>query len=103
MVPSLLALSCPRAHFALSGPCQFPTLGFVVSRYEQVQAFVPEAFWYIYLTLTSQVEGGEAVTEFNWKRNKLFDWEAAFAIYELVLENPIARVVRVQKKGVKKW
>lgn len=33
------------------GPCQFPTLGFVVARYEQVQAFVPEAFWFVYLAL----------------------------------------------------
>lgn len=24
------------------GPCQFPTLGFVVERYKQVQAFIPE-------------------------------------------------------------
>lgn len=27
------------------GSCQFPTLGFVVERYKQVQAFIPEAFW----------------------------------------------------------
>jgi len=29
------------------GSCQFPTLGFVVERYKQVQAFVPEPFWKI--------------------------------------------------------
>ena len=29
------------------GSCQFPTLGFVVERYKQVQAFVPEPFWRI--------------------------------------------------------
>ena len=27
------------------GSCQFPTLGFVVERYKQVQAFVAEPFW----------------------------------------------------------
>jgi len=27
------------------GSCQFPTLGFVVERYKQVEAFVPEPFW----------------------------------------------------------
>lgn len=27
------------------GSCQFPTLGFVVERYKQVQAFIPEPFW----------------------------------------------------------
>ena len=29
------------------GSCQFPTLGFVVERYKQVQAFVAEPFWKI--------------------------------------------------------
>lgn len=29
------------------GSCQFPTLGFVVERYKQVQAFVSEPFWKI--------------------------------------------------------
>lgn len=27
------------------GSCQFPTLGFVVERYKQVQQFIPEPFW----------------------------------------------------------
>ena len=27
------------------GSCQFPTLGFVVERYKQVERFLPEAFW----------------------------------------------------------
>ena len=27
------------------GSCQFPTLGFVVERFKQVQKFVPEPFW----------------------------------------------------------
>ncbi|KAF9505306.1 hypothetical protein BS47DRAFT_560153 [Hydnum rufescens UP504] len=85
------------------GPCQFPTLGFVVSRYEQVQAFVPEQFWYIYLTLTNQTQEGEAITEFRWKRNKLFEWGIVFALYELVLEDPIARVVSVNRKSTKKF
>ena len=29
------------------GPCQIPTLGFVVERYKKVQSFVPETFWFI--------------------------------------------------------
>ena len=29
------------------GPCQFPTLGFVVERYIQIQKFVPESYWSI--------------------------------------------------------
>ena len=27
------------------GSCQFPTLGFVVARFKEVQAFVAEPFW----------------------------------------------------------
>ena len=34
-------------HLISYGSCQFPTLGFVVERYKQVQAFVPEPFWKI--------------------------------------------------------
>ena len=29
------------------GPCQIPTLGFVVERYKKVKNFVPETFWSI--------------------------------------------------------
>ena len=29
------------------GSCQFPTLGFVVERYKQVEAFIKEPFWKI--------------------------------------------------------
>ena len=29
------------------GSCQFPTLGFVVERYKQVEAFIPEMFYKI--------------------------------------------------------
>ena len=31
------------------GPCQFPTLGFVVERWSRIQAFVEEQFWSIQL------------------------------------------------------
>lgn len=29
------------------GPCQFPTLGFIVDRYKKIKEFVPEKFWSI--------------------------------------------------------
>lgn len=92
------------------GPCQFPTLGFVVSRYEQVQSFVPETFWYIYLSLSRAVEAEKAkkkneeeTTEFSWRRVRLFDVMPAVAIYEHVLENPVARVTQKTSKPTKKW
>lgn len=88
------------------GPCQFPTLGFVVSRYEQVHAFVPETFWYIYLSLSrdgSKKKKDRTETEFNWARNKLFDFDISVAIYEGVLTDPLATVTKVTSKATKKW
>lgn len=87
------------------GPCQFPTLGFVVSRYEQVRAFSPEPFWYIYLSLLRPVQGGNEreETEFTWQRGRLFDFASSAAIYESVLSNPIAKVIKTNNKGTKKW
>lgn len=85
------------------GPCQFPTLGFVVSRYEQVRAFVPEPFWFIYLSIVPpDAEDGEE-TSFLWRRHHIFEFDVAFALYEGTVENPIARVVSVVKKSTKKW
>ncbi|KAH9985367.1 prokaryotic type I DNA topoisomerase [Russula vinacea] len=85
------------------GPCQFPTLGFVVSRFDQVQAFKPEKFWYIYLALCHDVTGSREETPFTWKRGHLFDFPVAYAIYEGVLEDNMARVTKVIKKNTKKW
>jgi len=31
------------------GPCQFPTLGFIVERFQQIRDFRPEKFWQILL------------------------------------------------------
>lgn len=76
-----------------------------MSRYEQVQAFVSEPFWYIFLALTNPpVEGSpESQTVFNWKRGHLFDFEISIMIYEMVLESPMANVTKVIKKNTKKW
>lgn len=85
------------------GPCQFPTLGFVVSRYEQVKSFVPETFWFIYLSLARDPRNEEDQTEFTWRRGRLFDLDIALVLYEFVLENVMATVTKVTKKNVKKW
>ncbi|KAJ7824662.1 prokaryotic type I DNA topoisomerase [Mycena olivaceomarginata] len=87
------------------GPCQFPTLGFVVQRYLQVKNFVSEPFWYIFLSLSrpSSSQGDNVETEFKWRRVHLFDHDAAAVIYEHVISNPIARVTKVVEKDTKKW
>jgi DNA topoisomerase III len=86
------------------GPCQFPTLGFVVSRYNQVKAFVPESCWFIHLSHERpKPGGGREETVFNWKRNHLFEEPIVAAIYEGVMEQPRARVTKVTQKTTKKW
>lgn len=42
------------------GPCQFPTVGFVVERYDAISNFVSERFWSIHLTYTAPDAGTAA-------------------------------------------
>lgn len=104
---TLLVLNIHGGTYAL-GPCQFPTLGFVVSRYEQVQSFSPENFWYIYLSFCrlsdskASKDVGEE-TEFTWRRGRLFEFDVSLAIYEGVVNTPMARVTSVTQKPTKKW
>jgi DNA topoisomerase-3 len=97
-----LLWACSISLTVFAGPCQFPTLGFVVSRYNQVQAFVPETFHYIYLSHSKGQPSKQ--TEFKWRRDRIFDLEIAVALYApLVQRNPQARVTRVTQKTTKKW
>ena len=88
----------------LPGPCQFPTLGFVVQQYILVKNFRPEKFWYIYLSLTRQTTSqGEEETKFNWKRPHSFDRDTVSNIFSWITESTLARVVKVTSKVTKKW
>ncbi|BFZ03791.1 hypothetical protein BsWGS_06828 [Bradybaena similaris] len=81
------------------GSCQFPTLGFVVERYKQVQQFIPEPFWK--LRVTHQHDDVKA--EFSWMRNRLFNFLACQVLYDQCVENPLATVVDVKSKSKSKW
>lgn len=86
------------------GPCQFPTLGFVVARYQDVQNFQPEKFWYIHLTYTQRSQSqGSFETTFTWRRGHIFDEEVAAECYEHVMDSPVAVVEKVINKSTKKW
>ncbi|EIW82848.1 prokaryotic type I DNA topoisomerase [Coniophora puteana RWD-64-598 SS2] len=87
------------------GPCQFPTLGFVVARYCEARAFTEEPFWYITLLLTRQVGGHPKETAFSWRRNHLFNFDDVFVIYEriMAIDNARARITKVTKKTTKKY
>ena len=51
------------------GPCQFPTLGFVVDRFEQLRQFVPEKFY----KLRTVVCRGDRQVDFSWSRARTKD------------------------------
>ncbi|KAJ1937630.1 DNA topoisomerase, partial [Linderina macrospora] len=81
------------------GPCQFPTLGFVVDQFLRVESFVPETFWFLFLE--HKKDDGRAV--FTWKRTRLFDQETCFALYAKCVQEPTVRIVSVRSRPKEKW
>ncbi|XP_025202861.1 DNA topoisomerase 3-alpha [Melanaphis sacchari] len=81
------------------GSCQFPTLGFVVERYKDIQNFIPENFWKI--KVHHKIENLDV--EFSWQRVRLFDEVLCNILYERCQENPTALVLKVTKKPKSKW
>ncbi|KAL1285517.1 DNA topoisomerase 3-alpha [Trichinella pseudospiralis] len=78
------------------GSCQFPTLGLVVERYKQNQAFICETFW--------KLVAKHGTVEFHWRRGRLFDHHACATLLQLCLESPVAvvRAVRCKKRTRKR-
>ncbi|XP_018576007.1 DNA topoisomerase 3-alpha, partial [Anoplophora glabripennis] len=81
------------------GSCQFPTLGFVVERYQAIENFISEAFWRIKMNHTVK----DTTTDFSWKRVRLFDKNSCEAILDHCRENPQATVESVESKEKSKW
>jgi len=81
------------------GPCQFPTLGFIVERYQQIKDFKPESFWSIKFKVKRRdVDGKLKQCEFNWKRDRLYDQAAVIALKEACEEAEFAKVKSMAKK-----
>jgi DNA topoisomerase-3 len=57
------------------GPCQTPTLGFCVTRHDEIQSFIPEPFWTIDLSVEVPIPGlpNPRKLSLNWQRGRLFD------------------------------
>ena len=86
------------------GPCQFPTLNFIVERAEKKRKFVPEEFYYLELKLKKKdKEMGEKITTFNWERNRIFEKLICFTLLEKTLDNKFCKIISVQKKEKKKY
>ena len=81
------------------GPCQFPTLGFVVDRYKQVQQFVSETFYRLKALV---IKDGTRV-EFSWGRGRVFSRAVAEIFLELCQEQLSAVVSGVVSKPKSKW
>jgi DNA topoisomerase-3 len=81
------------------GPCQFPTMGFVINRYLEIMRFVSQPFWLINV---SDKRDGIKVN-FNWKRRRLFDEHACLAFYSKIMECPKARVTSIVGKRKTNW
>ncbi|GMF10670.1 unnamed protein product [Phytophthora lilii] len=80
------------------GPCQFPTLGFVVERFLKIQDFEREAFYYISVTHQQHGQPEAPTTTFKWKRGHLFDRMACLCIYECLVESQTATIESVDKR-----
>ncbi len=84
------------------GPCQFPTLGFVVERYEKVENFVPESFWHISVEDRRPGPGNAKVT-FLWDRVRLFHEGVVRMLHQKCKDEPRATVVRVTRAPTRKF
>ncbi|KAK3730446.1 hypothetical protein QZH41_012648 [Actinostola sp. cb2023] len=95
------------------GSCQFPTLGFVVDRYKQVEQFVPEQFFKIKVTHETPTDK----VDFIWKRGRLYHRTPCLILYQMCLEsniwnssifflfpqNPTAVVTGTSSRPKSKW
>lgn len=100
------------AHF-VSGPCQFPTVGFVIDRYMRIQSFVPEPFWKLvvrhrkvrlanHLVMPINPFQANVDVSFHWQRNHLFDEQICQALYDRCSLSMPARVAMVQTRPTTK-
>ena len=102
------------------GPCQFPTLGFVVERWARIETFVQDDFWFLELSLqvqppSSGIDGGDNRNNnnnnarpitFTWKRQRLYDRLATLALYESCLDTTpanTATVISLEGRPKNKW
>lgn len=82
------------------GPCQFPTLGFVVQRHLEIQNFRSEKYWTLDLKVR-RPDGKTAI--FSWSRKKLFDFLVVLVLYEKCLQSPSGKVLSVTREAKSKW
>ena len=93
------------------GPCQFPTLGFVVERWARIETFSPEDFWFLELSLkmpptaldNKQPANNNRPIHFTWKRIRLYDRVLTMILYEAAVEAQQAVVISLSGRPKNKW
>ena len=94
------------------GPCQFPTLGFVVERWARIETFIPEDFWFLELTLRIPTDGNIPAAPqannnrpivFSWKRQRLYDRLLSMVLYESCLDAGQAVVTQLDGRPKHKF
>eukprot|EP00043_Microstomoeca_roanoka_P002818 m.40723 g.40723 ORF g.40723 m.40723 type:complete len:321 (-) comp11744_c0_seq3:1357-2319(-) len=81
------------------GPCQFPTLGFVVERFREREQFVSEDFW----RLLVKHRQDDITAEFHWSRTRVFDEDVCGVFFDICREAECARVTSVTGRPRDKW
>lgn len=102
-----------RARLVSYGPCQTPTLGFVVARHDAIRRFTPETYYRIEATIqllpsssTSSSSSSSLlpiILRLRWIRNRLFDKDVSAALFKTVQENRKNVIVlsNISKDGFK--
>ena len=94
------------------GPCQFPTLGFVVERWARIETFVPEDFWTIEMSITVDVANDEnsptgrsrgRTLKMNWKRGRIYDHVLALAFFDVCRDFGEATVTNIYGRPKNRW
>jgi DNA topoisomerase-3 len=100
------------------GPCQFPTLGFVVERWARIETFIPEDFWSLSMELKNEDDPSESTAEtgsrpshrhnnrtitLTWKRGHLYDQLLTTVLYESCLDAGQAVVTSLSGRPKNKW
>lgn len=80
------------------GTCQFPTLGFIVSRHHEINKFDQKKFWKIEL----RHQRGSIQALFNWVHVRTFDHKDATNRYNDMKEAGLAKVTHVKENPVTK-
>lgn len=85
------------------GPCQFPTLGFVVERWARIETFIPEEFWFLEMRIKFASGSDMRTLTLSWKRQRLYDRICTLVIYESCLDEEEAVVKSVTGRPKNKW